>query len=247
MKVSLMTHVVVGYPSLKETEELVLLMDKVGIDYIEMQIPFSDPLADGPTIMRACEKSLENGTKVSDAFDLAKKLSSKVTTPLLFMAYFNTIFNYGISKFCIEAKNAGISGLIVPDVPIEEEEGKEFNRACAENNLFNIKVLSPASTETRIKLNSKVGTGFVYCTARQGITGAEKGFDSKVINYLKTVKKHFNIPIALGFGISKHAHIKQMEGLADMAVVGSAILDIINAHPKAYTKKVEEFLKEIRS
>ncbi len=242
----LMTHVVVGYPSLEETEELVLLMDKVGADYIEMQIPFSDPLADGPTIMRACEKSLENGTKVSDAFKLAKKLSAKVKTPLLFMAYFNTVFNYGITKFCADAKKAGISGLIIPDVPIEEDEGEEFNKTCEENQLFNIKVLSPASNEERIKLNSKVGTGFVYCTARQGITGTEKGFDLKVINYLKTVRKHFDIPIALGFGISKRAHIKQMEGLADMAVVGSAILDIVNSEPKNYLNKVRDFLEDLR-
>lgn len=241
-----MTHVVVGYPSLEETEELVLLMDKVGADYIEMQIPFSDPLADGPTIMRACEKSLENGTKVSDAFKLAKKLSAKVKTPLLFMAYFNTVFNYGITKFCADAKKAGISGLIIPDVPIEEDEGEEFNKTCEENQLFNIKVLSPASNEERIKLNSKVGTGFVYCTARQGITGTEKGFDLKVINYLKTVRKHFDIPIALGFGISKRAHIKQMEGLADMAVVGSAILDIVNSEPKNYLNKVRDFLEDLR-
>ena len=247
MKVSLMTHVVVGYPTLKETEDLIVLMDKVRVDYIEMQIPFSDPLADGPTIMRACEKSLENGTKVSDAFSLAKRVTQKIKTPLLFMAYFNTVFNYGVSKFCFDAKKAGISGLIVPDAPIEEDEGEEFNKTCAQNKLFNIKVLSPASTEARIKLNSKIGTGFVYCTARQGITGAEKGFDPLVIKYLKTVKKHFQIPVALGFGISKRAHIKQMEGLADMAVVGSAILDIINQNPKAYTNKVERFLEELKS
>lgn len=242
----LMTHVVVGYPTLRETEELVLLMDKIGVDYIEMQIPFSDPLADGPTIMRACEKALENGTKVSDAFKLAKKLSLKVKTPLLFMAYFNTVFNFGIARFCREAKRAGISGLIIPDLPIEEDEGKEFNKACAQNKLFNIKVLSPASTEARIKLNSTVGTGFVYCTARQGITGADKGFDSNVINYLNTMKKYFDIPVALGFGISKRDHIDQVKGLADMAVVGSAILDIIVMNPKNYLKQVERFLVGLR-
>lgn len=242
-----MTHVVVGYPSLKETEDLVLLMDKVGVDFIELQIPFSDPLADGPTIMKACEDSLKNGTKVKDAFDLAKKLTGKIKTPLLFMAYFNTVFNYGIEKFCIDSKKAGITGLIVPDFPLEEEPFEHFNQYLKKHNLFNIKVLSPASTEERVKLNAKVGTGFIYCTARQGITGAEKGFDRSVIKYLKTVKKHFNIPVALGFGISKKEHIRQMEGLADIAVVGSAILDRINANPKDYFKKVEEFLLELKS
>jgi tryptophan synthase alpha chain len=242
----LMTHVIVGYPSLQETEDLILLMDKVGVDYIELQIPFSDPLADGPTIMKACEASLQNGTKVSDAFALARKLSAKVKTPLLFMAYFNIVFSYGIEKFCKDSKEAGIAGLIVPDFPLDEESTEHFNDCLKKYGLLNIKVLSPASTEGRIKLNSKVGTGFVYCTARQGITGTQKGFDSSVIKYLKTVRKHFNIPIALGFGISKKEHIKQMEGFADIAVVGSAILDIINQNNN-YLPKVEKFLKELKS
>lgn len=247
MKIDLMTHVVVGYPSLKETEELVLLMDKSGVDYIELQIPFSDPLADGPTIMKACEASLRNGTKVKDAFLLASKLSRKIKTPLLFMAYFNIVFSYGIEKFCKDARGAGIAGLIVPDFPIEEEEAEHFNEYLKKYGLLNIKVLSPASTEERIKMNAKVGTGFVYCTARQGITGAEKGFNSDVIKYLKTVKNHFNIPVALGFGISKREHIKQMEGLADIAVVGSAILDIINESKTGRLNKVGKFLKELKS
>lgn len=247
MKVNLMTHVVVGYPSLQETEDLILLMDRVGVSFIELQIPFSDPLADGPTIMKACEKSLENGTKVADAFSLAKKMTAKIKTPFLFMAYFNTVFNYGIEKFCEDSKKAGIAGLIVPDFPLEEEETEHFNEILKKYDLLNIKVLSPASNEDRIRMNAEVGTGFVYCTARQGITGAEKGFDASVIKYLRTVKKYFQIPVALGFGISKRAHIKQMEGLADMAVVGSAILDIINQNPKAYTNKVERFLEELKS
>lgn len=246
MKTDLMTHVVVGYPSLKETEDLILLMDKMGVDFIELQIPFSDPLADGPTIMKACETSLKSGTKVSDAFSLARKLTGKIKTPLLFMAYFNTVFNYGIEKFCKDAKAVGIAGLIVPDFPLDEESTEHFNQCLEKYGLLNIKVLSPASTEERIKMNAEIGTGFVYCTARQGITGAEKGFDSDVIKYLKTVRKHFDIPIALGFGISKKAHIKQMEGLADMAVVGSVILDIINSHPDSYLDMVKGFLEGLR-
>ena len=241
-----MTHVVVGYPSLQETEELVLLMDKVGVDFIELQIPFSDPLADGPTIMKACEASLRNGTKVRDAFLLALRLKTKVKIPLLFMAYFNIVFAYGVEKFCKDAKDVGIAGLIIPDFPLEEEATEHFNESLKKYGLLNIKVLSPASTEERIKLNAEVGTGFVYCTARQGITGTQRGFDSNVIKYLKTVKKHFKIPIALGFGISKREHVEQMGGLADIAVVGSAILDIIDSSPGGYLNEVKDFLKDLR-
>jgi tryptophan synthase alpha chain len=246
-QIKLMTHVVVGYPSLKETEDLVLLMDKNKVDFIELQIPFSDPLADGPTIMQACEKSLQNGTRVKDSFVLAKKISKQVNAQLFFMAYFNTVFNYGIEKFCFDAKRAGVKGLIVPDFPLDEEQSEHFNSCVKDNKLMNIKVMSPASTEERIVMNSKIGTGIVYCTARQGITGTQKGFDGKAAKYLKTIRKHFSIPLALGFGISKREHVEQIKGLADVAVVGSAILDIINANQDNYLDKVESFLKELKS
>lgn len=245
-QIKLMTHVVVGYPSLQETEDLVLMMDRIGVNFIELQIPFSDPLADGPTIMKACEASLEGGTKVRDTFALAEKLSGKISSPLLFMAYYNTVFKYGVEKFCKDAKEAGIAGLIVPDMPIEEEGREHFMKACEENNLYHIHVISPLSTDERLKKNAKVSTGFIYCTARQGITGARNELDPKIGEFLKRVKKYFNIEVAVGFGISKKGHLEQIKGHADIAVVGSAVLDIINLHPKDYLKKVENFLEGLK-
>src|SRR5258708_6284881 len=112
-KIGLMTHVVVGYPSLEETVSIVKTMADAGVDFVELQIPFSDPLADGPTIMRACEESLENGTKVKDAFSIMKQLSAEVSVPFLFMSYYNIVFRYGVDRFCRDAKTAGASGLIV--------------------------------------------------------------------------------------------------------------------------------------
>lgn len=224
-KLGLMTHVVVGYPFLEETEKLVKTMEKAGVDMVELQIPFSDPLADGPTIMRACEEALANGTKVSDAFTLMKKLSQEVAIPLLFMAYYNTVFSYGVEKFCRDAKEAGCQGLIVPDVPIEEEENEHFIALCKKFNLANIRVVSPSSTSERLKKNAKVATGFVYCMARQGITGARKELNPELVSYLKTVRKFFSIPIAVGFGISKKEHIQALKNHADIAVVGSALID----------------------
>ena len=154
-RLGLMTHVVVGYPTLPETEKIVELMVKTGVDMVELQIPFSDPLADGPTIMKACEKSLENGTKVKDAFGLASRLTKKISIPLLFMAYFNNVFQYSTKKFCQDAKKAGISGLIVPDIPLEEEEKEHFTAYCEEFGLHAIRVISPASTDERLKKNIK--------------------------------------------------------------------------------------------
>ncbi len=246
-RLGLMTHVVVGYPSLYLTESLVKVMEDAGVDFIELQIPFSDPLADGPTIMKACEKALANGTKVKDAFDLAKRLSKKAKIPLLFMAYFNTVFKYGTKKFCLDAKKAGISGLIVPDMPLEEEKEEHFMKYCLEADLYHIRVISPSSTAERLKKNADVAKGFVYCTARQGITGTEKGLDSKITSFLKNVRKYFNIPIAVGFGIGSKERIKQIKPYADIAVIGSAIIEIINSStPNNLEENVKVFLSKIR-
>lgn len=242
-RIGLMTHVVVGYPSVEETEDLVKTMAKSGVDFVELQIPFSDPLADGPTIMKASEYALQKGVKVKNSFDLAKKLTKEVEIPILFMAYYNTVFKYGTEKFCIDAKKAGISGLIIPDMPIEEESEEHFNKYCLENNLYNIRVLSPASTKDRIKKNAKMAKGFVYCTARQGTTGVKQGLDPKVIQYLKNVKKEFKVPIAVGFGISKPEHIEMIKKYADVAVVGSKVIDLVNEGGKNYQSKVELFLQ----
>lgn len=245
-KLGFMTHVVVGYPDLAGTEKLVSMMDKLGIDFIELQIPFSDPLADGPTIMKACEDSLRSGTKVKDAFDLARKLSPKISAPLLFMAYYNTVFKYGTEKFCKDAKASGIYGLIVPDMPIEENQSEGFFEACEKNGLIHIHVISPASNKKRLLINKKVARGFIYVTARQGITDAKKGLDPKITQYLKEVKSVFDIPLAVGFGISSRERVNMIKEYADIAVVGSAVLDIINENPKDYLKKVESFLEELK-
>ncbi len=245
-RIGLMTHVVVGYPSLEITVELVKTMARSGVDFVELQIPFSDPLADGPTIMRACETSLENGTKVRDAFAVMEQLSFQVSTPLLFMAYYNTVFKYGTEQFCKDAKKAGASGLIVPDMALDEEKEEHFFSYCKKYDLSNIQVISPASTSERLKKNAAVASGFVYCTARQGITGVKDQLSPDLSSYLKKVKSAFLLPIAVGFGISKKEHIQQLTNHADIAVIGSAIIDIINKSKKEDVKKnCERFIKKL--
>lgn len=246
-RLGLMTHVVVGYPSLAKTISIVKAMEKVGSDFAELQIPFSDPLADGSTIMQACEQSLLSGTKVKDAFNVAQQLSQKISIPLLFMAYYNTIFKYGTEKFCRAAKQIGISGLIVPDIPIEEEECEHFMKYCDKYDLKHIRVVSPASNSDRLKENARVANGFIYFTARQGTTGAKDALDSNLIRNLKKIRRYFSIPIAVGFGISKGEHLQTLKPHADIAVVGSAIIDIINKSNKNNLKKnVESFIKVIK-
>ncbi|PIQ80952.1 MAG: tryptophan synthase subunit alpha [Candidatus Pacebacteria bacterium CG_4_10_14_3_um_filter_34_15] len=247
-RVGLMTHVVIGYPTLEETISIAKTMAENGVDIIELQIPFSDPLADGPTIMHACEKSLENGTKVKDAFIIMRQLTSQIPTPLLFMAYYNTVFKYGVEKFCKNAQAAGASGLIVPDMPIDEESEEHFLFFCRKYDLHNIQVISPASTEDRLKKNAEVASGFVYCTARQGITGAKDQLDQNITTYIEKVKSFFSVPVAIGFGISKRQHIQALKPHADIAVIGSAIINIINKSNESDTKqKIKQFLLELKS
>lgn len=245
-RLGLMTHVVVGYPSLSKTESIIKTMTKAGVDFIELQIPFSDPLADGPTIMRACEQSLTNGTKVKDAFILAHRLSRQIKIPLLFMSYYNIVFKYGTKDFCKDAKSAGISGLIVPDVSLEEESQEHFIKYCKKSGLKNIRIVSPVSTIERLKKNSKAASGFLYCAARQGITGAKKDLDPNIAAFLKKARNYFNIPLAVGFGISKKEHLKKLSSYADIAVIGSAIIDVINKSNKNNVENnIKNFLARI--
>lgn len=242
----IMTHVVVGYPSLPKTFSLIKSMEKAGVDFVELQIPFSDPLADGPTIMKASEASLKNGTKVKDAFAIAQKVSMQTSIPLLFMAYFNTVFKYGVKKFCEDAQRAGITGLIVPDFSLEEESNDFLQKYCEKNNLYLIRVISPSSTTERLQKNAKRAQGFVYCAARQGTTDAKKNLDPRIALYLETVKKEFSIPLAVGFGISSRERLKIIEPYSNIAVIGSAILDVINGSPSELIEKnVEDFLKNM--
>lgn len=246
-KIGLMTHVVIGYPSLKDTIDIVKTMAENGADFVELQIPFSDPLADGPTIMRASEESLRNGTKVKDAFVVMQKLSQEVSIPLLFMAYYNTVFRYGVEKFCKDAAKAGAAGLIVPDMPIEEESNEHFFACCEKYGLIAIHVVSPASTDERLKKNAKVATGFIYATARQGITGVKNTLDPKLFVFIKRLKQHFNIPIAIGFGISQKEHIESLIGHADIAIIGSMLIDVISHSTKEAVKEnVRKVLKSLK-
>lgn len=246
-KIRLMTHLVIGYPNLDDTIKLAKVMAESGADLIELQIPFSDPLADGPTIMKACEKSLRNGIKVKDAFKIMGLLSSQISIPILFMAYYNTVFKYGTERFCQDAKEAGAFGLIVPDMPIDEENEEHYLYYCKKYNLHNIQVISPASTDQRLKKNAKVASGFIYCTAHQGITGVKNQLDPAIGAYLRKVRKYFSLPLAVGFGISTKEHIVQLAPYADIAVVGSAIIDVINlSNEDNMEENVKSFINDLK-
>jgi tryptophan synthase alpha chain len=246
-RIGLMTHLIVGYPSIEATERLIKTMADAGVDFIELQIPFSDPLADGPTIMKACESSIARGTRTQDAMSIMKKMSREVGIPLIFMSYYNTVFSYGTERFCRDAMLAGAAGVIVPDMPIEEERAEGLFKYAKRYGLSDIRVISRVSTSRRLALNAAVARGFVYCTARQGITGTHAALDPKLIAFLKKARRRFSVPIAVGFGISKRTHIAMIAPYADIVVIGSAIIEVINKSNSAdMQRNVGKFIKSLR-
>lgn len=244
--IALMTHVVVGYPDIASTIELVKAMEQAGSDYVELQIPFSDPIADGPMIMQACDTALKNGVTVDDCLKVMETLSSQISIPLFFMGYYNTVFQFGVEKFCKEAKAVGAYGLIIPDMPPDEEQHEHIIKAARVHGLAQIRVVSPASSNHRLKINAQVADEFVYCVSHYGVTGSTSAGKIGLESYLNRVKKYFKIPIALGFGVSGKEDVYQVAPFADIVVVGSAIIRIIEKSP-SNERALEEIIRFIRS
>lgn len=244
-----MTHVVAGFPSVEKSQKIVEMMDAQGADVIEIQIPFSDPVADGPTMMRCNELSLERDFVVNNAFEMAKNLTQKISAPLLFMTYYNIVFQRGVEKFCKEAKNAGIAGVIVPDMPIDEEKNEGFLAACKKNNLAWIPVVSPITDEKRIQELVKYADGFWYVVSRAGVTGTQETFSHAAEKQIQWIRRYSDLPVALAFGVSKKEHLEAIGKDANMAVIGSAIQNIFLQEENGFQENLEEakeFLGSLR-
>lgn len=223
-RLGLMTHAVVGFPSLEDTYQIARLMAAEGADFIELQIPFSDPLGDGPVIRAANTAALAKGVKVADAFRLAEELTKEKKIPLLFMTYLNIAYTYGLKKFCQDARAAGISGLIIPDYNPAMEGREHFEEFAKENELILIRFAALNSHSERLKNLAKEESGFVYCFSSYGVTGARSEIDPRLIDNLRKLRGIFKQSLAVGFGISKPEHIGALRGKADIAVVGSALV-----------------------
>ncbi len=226
-KMKLMTHVVAGYPTLKKSEEIIRCMAQNGVDMIEIQIPFSDPLADGPTIMKANQVALENGITPMDCFELVDRITDSIEIPVLFMTYANIPFRMGMQEFIINSSQAGASGLIIPDLPYDEDIG-DYYKIAKKNDVHAIYVISPDISETRLKNICDDAEGFIYTTLKKGITGAGNQIQKKGLDFINFVKAHSSIPIAAGFGISTTQHLEMLHDIADMAVIGSHVINLYN-------------------
>lgn len=239
-KIGLMTHVVAGYPNLAATGDLIRLMADSGVDLIEIQIPFSDPLADGPTIMRASQHALDNGVTTTDCFNLAEEMAAKVDVPLLFMTYGNIPFAMGMERFVKRSAAAGVQGLIIPDLPFDEETDDHMALA-KKAGLKIIQVTSPSTGEERLAKVCAIAEGFIYSTLKVGITGAGADINEQGITFLNRIRSLTDLPIAAGFGISSPEHVQRLVGKTDVAVIGS---HVINLYEKEGEKGVARFLEE---
>lgn len=245
-RIGIMTHLVTGYPSLLFSRKIAEILVKNGADIIEIQIPFSDPMADGPLIVDACQKSIDNGIKIKDSFDLARFVSKNLQTSVVLMTYANILIHTGIKKFCINCRNNGVSGLIVADLPYESDECKELRKYALKAGIHLIYVVSPSVESKRLKEIKKLASGFLYCTSRQGTTGKGKKLSKDINSYLLKVKGNSSIPLAVGFGISSSKNLKMIAKNAQIGIIGSAIINIINKHKNSgILSAIARFMAEL--
>lgn len=226
---ALITYIMAGDPDLATTKSLILEMEKAGADIIELGAPFSDPLADGPTIQKAALRSLKNGTTIKDVLAVVAEVRKTSKVPLILMTYYNLIFKYGEEAFVQDAVNSGLDGVILPDLP--PEEAATFIPAAKKAGLDAIFLLAPTSTDARIKLVSKVSQGFIYYVSLTGVTGTKLVEQHSVKDSIDRIKAVSDKPVAVGFGISTPDQAMQVAlAGADGVIVGSALVKIVEEH-----------------
>ncbi|MDM8517177.1 tryptophan synthase subunit alpha [Desulfobacterales bacterium HSG16] len=221
----LMTHIVIGYPSLEDSLAMVKAMVEEGVDLMELQIPFSEPIADGPVILHANQESLARGTSVKKCLDFAEEVTSSFDIPFLFMTYYNILFKYGVDRFAEQMRTKNIKGAIVPDLP--PEEGKDYIDAMKQNDLAPIYIFSPTTPKERMDYLASFGRGFIYCVARKGVTGLDTSFSDQLGTYLAQCREATSLPLALGFGVKDKDDVDFLKGKADIAVIGTQTIRLM--------------------
>ncbi|MGE5329351.1 MAG: tryptophan synthase subunit alpha [Deltaproteobacteria bacterium] len=247
-KKALITFVTAGDPSLEATIELIEAMENAGADIIELGVPFSDPLAEGPVIQAASERALKNGMKIEDVFAVVSRAREKTEIPLILLIYFNCIFKYGLDDFFKKCEETGVDGVIVPDLPFEEKE--EINSTAQEFGINVITLIAPTSKE-RMKRIAKDAKGFVYCVSSLGVTGVREEFHKNLAEFVKEIHSYTDIPRAVGFGISTPEQVRSIKEFSEGVIVGSAIVkkieevDAINKAIEGVRRLVEELRKAL--
>jgi len=228
----LMTHLVLGYPSFEVNREVIRHMAENGVDCIELQIPFSEPIADGPVILKAGQKSLAHGTRVEDCLRFGQEMAKTWSqVHFLFMSYYNILYQYGERAFLERCRDIGFCGNIIADLP--PEEGANYIATSRELGLSPIPFFTPTSTNARLQEMASHGEGFVYCVARRGVTGKHTEIDASLSDYLARCRRATSLPLAVGFGISSRDDVRGLTGKADMAVIGTATIKLVDAQGPA--------------
>jgi tryptophan synthase alpha chain len=237
----LMTHIVMGYPSLEASYEIVKAMVEAGVDLMELQIPFSEPIADGPVILKANQEALARGITVQECIDFGGRVAREFEIPFLFMTYYNILFKYGVERFVQTAARNGLRGAIVPDLP--PEEGADYLQAMAGHRLDPIFIFAPTTGDERMQAIARHARGFVYCVARKGVTGQQTDFSRDLEQYLGRCRKATDLPLALGFGVKDKTDVDFLTGKVDIAVIGTQTIRIVEDQGVA---AVGEFIRSLR-
>ena len=242
----LITYVTAGDPDLEGSAAILRALDRAGADVLEVGVPFSDPMADGPVIQRATERALAGGTTLTRVLELVERIRPQIAAPVVLFSYANPVFRLGVHAFARRARAAGVDGVLLLDLPIEE--AGEAHDALAANGLDTIFLLSPTTTTERIRRAAALGRGFLYGISRLGVTGARDSISSDARALVERIRAETDLPVALGFGISRPEHVVEVGRWADAAVVGSALVSVIAEHGRRDTLEpaVEGFVRWLK-
>jgi len=241
----LVAYLTAGDPSLEDTGKLLSALDRGGADLIELGVPFSDPLADGPVIQRASERALKAGTTLKKILGALPRWRETVRVPMILFSYYNPVLRYGLEEFARDAARAGADGALVVDMT--PEESGPYVRAMREDNLDTVFLASPTSTDRRLQLVAQASTGFLYLISRTGTTGERSDISSSLRPLVERARKFTKLPLAVGFGVSTPAQVREVQAVADAAVVGSALVHAIEErYPAGGAEAIEQYVRWLR-
>ncbi|MBI4690759.1 MAG: tryptophan synthase subunit alpha [Nitrospirae bacterium] len=240
-KKAFIPYIMAGDPSIEKTKELVITLEECGADIVELGVPFTDPLADGPTIQRASERALKNGVTLKSVISLVRDLRTRTKIPLVLMTYYNPVFKYGEERFVNDAKDAGVDGVIIPDLP--PDEASSFIRLTKKSDIASIFLLAPTSTEDRIKIVVKASRGFIYYVSMTGITGSQLLLDGSIEKSINNIRRITDKSIAVGFGVSTPEEAEAVSRISDGVIVGSAIVKKVQENSD---EGIRDFLLKLR-
>ena len=240
-EILLMTHIVLGYPTWEDSLQIVDTMVAAGVDLMELQIPFSEPIADGPVILRANQEALQQGATVARCLEFGREMAQRHPIPFLYMTYYNIVYRYGVDRFVDNLAASGLQGAIVPDLPPEEGDG--YIAGMEQKAMHPIFIYAPTTSDARMHYLAGFARGFVYCVARKGVTGMDTNFSDELGHYLARCRAATDLPLALGFGVKDKADIDFLKGKVDIAVIGTQTIRLVETQGVA---AVGDFIRGLR-